>query len=114
MVLLQPVGSARIIAQIELAIYDAPRLGVDVRGDRSGRDAVRAISAILRRVPDRLAPEKLAILRACEMPVRAQPVIGEFFRALHGLVLREIGHRIVALDRDVTEIARVDDIFGGR
>ena len=65
-----------VIDQIQLAVDDPPRLGIDVDGDPLGGNFAGAIAAELRRIFHRLALEQFLMLAAGEVPRRSQPVIG--------------------------------------
>ena len=80
----EAVCCTRIVAQIELALDDPPRLWIDVRGDRSERNPVGAVAPILRGVFDRLYYETIAILSACEIPGGPQPVMTKIWPSLPG------------------------------
>src|SRR5688572_16227867 len=87
----------RVVIEIELAIDDAPRVGLGLDGIAFAR-AERAVAAILRRVFRRLGLERIAVDGAGEMPLGALPIEAELRVALHRLFLGEIGDGVVAVD----------------
>src|SRR4051795_12517104 len=103
-----PDGRVRlIVVQVELAVDDAPSLGVDVRRALAVDHSAGAIAAVLRRVAHGIADEELLVLGLGEVPGGAQPVVGDARRAFHGPALGEVGDGIVAHDGHAAEIARV-------
>jgi hypothetical protein len=74
---------APAVVQIQLPIYDSPRLGID-RCSPPFADGIGAVSTVLRGVALRLSLEAVTILCGGEEPSGTPPLVAELGGALAG------------------------------
>src|SRR3546814_19695169 len=91
------------VVEVELAVLDAPGVGIDRRGVAL-RDRPGAVAAVLRCVARRIGGEGVAVGGRGETPDGAPMAVSELVLAPPRLAVVSGGHRVVATDGGRAEV----------